>query len=414
MKFNPGILRPYDIRGEYGVDFDDEFARRLGAAVVAYKNAKQVIVARDMRPSSPVITQAVIDGITSAGADVIDIGEASTPFFYYTVINGPAPIGITITASHMGEEFNGFKICRNDAMTLGSMSGLSDIVPLIQQEPIPSSTRGTITKEDYRGKHTDFVIQQSGIKPGDISLRVAVEAAPMIDRELDTILRALKITRVDANYDIKFAFDADGDRLMVYDSVGKQIRADLFAGILALSLARGGAVIADLRASNGVTDYLKERGITLIPSKIGHTNIKQVMKEHEVIFAGETSGHVMFQSIKYSESTQLAVLMLLKIMTDEHKTIDELVAPMDTWSYSMEMNTPIEGWPDSVQPILEKVKQKYPDAKINEIDGLRVDYPDWWLLLRASGTEPVMRLIVEGKTKERMDEKIKEVQGFLK
>ena len=137
------------------------------------------------------------------------------------------------------------------------------------------------------------------------------------------------------------------------------------------------------------------------------------MKGRDVEFAGETSGHLMFKELKYSESTQLGLLKILKLLSIERKTIDELVAPLDTWSYSGEINTPIKGWPDSVTPILAKLRAKFMDGEVNELDGLRVDYEDWWFLVRASGTEPVIRLLVEAKTKAMMDEKVAELQAMI-
>ena len=410
MKFNPGILRAYDIRGEYNKDFDDEFAERLGGALVTYFDAKKLILARDMRPSALPLREAIIRGITGAGCDVVDIGESSTPFFYYAVISGSAPAGIMITASHMGEAFNGFKICKKDAMVLGKESGLLELAEIIRGEPIFAETIGNIAPINVLNDHAEHIIKYSGPFKGEVDLKVAVEAAPMIRKELGVIFDKLGIMSVNVGYDVKFAFDPDGDRLMIYNSQNKQIRADLFEGLLAQNMKE---VIADLRASRGVTDYLIARGTKLIPSKIGHTNIKRVMKENDVEFAGEASGHLMFRELNYSESTQLGILKILKLLSEEKKTIDELVAPLDVWAYSGEINAPIAGWPDSVAPIVAKLKAQYADGALNEIDGLRVDYPDWWFLVRASGTEPVIRLIVEARTKDTMDEKIKEVQALI-
>ena len=425
MLFNPGILRNYDIRGAYGKDFDDEFAFRLGAALVYYFKANELVVARDMRESSAGLTQAVIRGITSTGCNVVDIWTASSPFFYYAVIHGSGSAGVMITASHMGPEFNGFKICRKDAMTIGKESGLLDIMKIIQapDAPTPAPKLGIVAVRNLLNEHADFLVLHSQLKPGEVQVKVAIEAEPMIRRELDVIFQKLGIAAVQENYDIKFGFDADGDRLLVYNAHGLQIRGDLVTGVLAADLAQhkhfllhlggGPKVVSDLRGSRGTHDYLVAQKIDLLPSRIGHTYIKQVMKEHQADFSGEASGHMMFKVMNFSESTQLALLKLLKIMETEKKTIDELVQPMVTWAYSGEINTPIEGWPDSVPAILLKVKDRYRDAEISELDGLKVDYRDWWFLLRASGTEPLIRLIVEAKTKSLMDEKIKEVQGLL-
>lgn len=411
MKFDPGILRNYDIRGEYGVDFDDEFAQRLGAAVVAQFQAKTLVVARDERPSSLTLTQAVMKGIIDAGCDVIDIGEASTPFFYYVVTQHDVPAGIMVTASHMGEEFNGFKVCKHDAMTLGKNSGLAELAALIRQKELPfAATPGTISPGQYHTEHADFIISHAHLEQDEVSVKVAIDAPPMIQKELEVIFNRLGIVPVSLGYDIQFDFDADGDRLTVYNAQGKQIRGDLIGGVIA---AREAKIAYDIRYSRGVIDYLKAKEITVIPSKIGHTLIKQTLKEHQADFCGEGSGHMMFRELNYAESTQLALLKILKILAIESKTIDQLVAPMETWAYSGELNTPIAGWPDSVKPILEKIKQHYPDATISELDGLKVDYPDWWFLLRASGTEPLIRLIVEARTKEMLEEKIKEVQALI-
>ena len=410
MLFDSGIIRNYDIRGEYGKDFDDEFAKLLGAAVVAQFKAKTLVVARDERESSTVLAQAVIKGITASGCDVIDIGVASTPFFYYVVTNKNVPAGIMITASHMGEAFNGFKICKHDGMVLAKETGLPELMELLPDTL--GQGKGNITTPDFRDEHADVVIKHSGLVPGESTMRVALEAGDMIRKEFEPIAKKLNLAYVQNSPDIIFVFDADGDRILVKNKAGDLIRGDLIGGLIA-SRMNYRTVVYDIRYSRGVVEYLVALNIRLVPSRIGHTLIKKAMRDADADFCGEGSGHTMFKVMNSVESAMLLALLVLKILATEKKTIGELVQPMQTWFLNYEINIPIAGWPNSVPAILEKVKAHYQDAKVSELDGLKVDYPDWWFLLRASSNDPVIRLIVEAKTKELVEEKTKEVQALI-
>ena len=421
MKFDPGILRNYDIRGEYGKDFDDEFAERLGASLVLHTKAKRLIVARDMRPSSEKIAAAVMKGITSAGCDVIDIGTASTPFCYYVVTSKDAPAGIMVTASHMGPRFNGFKIALQNGTVLGKDSGLLPLIALVKQDKFTQADKGNVEQMDFVGIHAEDMIRFSGLLPGQISFRVALDVEPMILTEVDSAFKMLDIQRVAIGepYDIAFKCDADGDRLSLFNKNGEEIRPDLYTGMIAGYFAQKKTTehplqfINDLRASRGVREYLAHFPVRFISSKIGHTYIKLAMKKHDADFCGEFSGHMMFKVTRYAESTLLAILIIIKIIAESGMSIDQIIAPLDTWAHSGERNTPIDGWPSSVPVVLSRVKQRFKDGVIDEIDGLKVDYPDWWFLIRASANDPVIRLIVEAKTKEMMEAKVAELQKLM-
>jgi len=410
--FNEKIFKAYDIRGEYGKDFDDDFAKKLGGALSSHVNAKKMVVARDSRPSSEKLSREVMEGIVSAGASVINIGMASTPLFYFGVISKGADGGIMVTASHLGDEFNGFKITKEEAMVIGGDELFESTKDLLREGAPASKKKGKISQKDIVGEYVEASIKHSGLKPGEINVPIKFVGNEMVLREINSVTDALNINVVDSDWEIGFEFDADGDRLIILNSSGRKIRGDLIGGLLAGHYMHGKKVVYDLRYSRGVLEYMASKGVETIPSKIGHKFIKEVMRERDAELCIEQSGHMYFKETGYAESSALGMLRILNTIKETGKDIDELARSVSSWSTTDEINFNLESR-DKIQEILERIKKKYSDSNINEMDGIRVEYPNWGFLLRPSNTEQKLRLIIDAREADLMDEKREELVSLL-
>lgn len=413
MEINESIFKAYDIRGKYGEEFDNSFAFKLGAVLASYLEAKTIVVSRDMRPSSAELAKHVVDGIISAGCNVLDMGVASTPLFYFGVINSKADGGIMITASHLGDEFNGFKVTRENAIAIGGDDLLESTREMFNSELGSAEIQGNIEKKDFLPEYTSSVIEHSGLKAGSIKSRIKFIGNEMVVKEARAVADKMEISEVTEGEDIGFEFDADGDRLVVVDSKGNKIRGDLTGGLLAGYYYPNSKIAYDLRYSRGVLEYMVSKGIELIQSRAGHTLIKTVMRENEIPFCGEHSGHMFFKEMGYAEAPTLAMLKILNILEETGKNIGELVQEVSNWHTSDEINFTFENRGDALK-VIESVKEKYRDGKINEMDGLRVDYPDWSFLLRPSNTEAKLRLIVDAKTGELLEAEKQKLLDLIK
>ncbi len=414
MKYNPDIIKAYDIRGKYGHDFDDEFAYMLGRALVNYLDARELVISRDERETSDVLSQKLIQGIISTGCHVIDIGKTSTPLFYYGVIDMKSIGGVMVTASHLGPEYSGFKITGNNAVIIGKNSGLDEVLEYMAQDGNQvSKEKGDIIQKSILNKHIQWVTNLCGLSKGAVKQKVKLIGNNMALGELMPVLDTLGIEHVDDGYDIAFEFDPDVDRIIVLNYKGEYIRGDLIGGMIANYYYKGKKIAYDVRYSKGVIEYLESHGLDLVPTRVGHTLIKEVLLEHDLEYGGEGSGHMFFKETGHVESTVLAMLRILRILHETGQTVDELIKPLDTWFNTWEINTRLESR-QRANEIIEQAKVKYSDGKLNHMDGIIIDYPDWRFLLRISNTEPMIRLIVDAKTKELMEQKRDELLALIK
>src|SRR3989338_6339322 len=262
--FSEKIFKAYDIRGEYGRDFDTHFAKKLGGVLVKHLNAKKLVVSRDMRPTSEALVQEVTAGAVSAGCDVIDLGTTSTPLFYFGVINEGADGGVMVTASHLGDEFNGFKITKKNAVVIGGDELLESAKDLFEKDVVETGKKGEVSSKSILEKYVKSSIKLSWLEPGEISTAIRFIGDEMILAEFRAVASALKINVVESGEEIGFELDADGDRLMILNSSGRKIRGDLIGGLLAGYYFEGKKVIYDPRYSRGVLEYLKSKSIEAI------------------------------------------------------------------------------------------------------------------------------------------------------
>ncbi len=437
-----GIFKAYDIRGIYGKDLDDATAYKIGRAFVTFTGARNVVVARDIRPHSEPLFTALSRGIIEQGADVIDIGYGSTPMSYFA--NGKLGVdaSVMITASHNPAEWNGFKLCRAQAVPVSGATGIMEVEQIVQAGDFafPADKPGKIVSYDILPEYTRHVASFAHLKrPVKLTVDFANgmgiweaktlrglltwdglfeepdgrfpnhEANPLNHETLVGLQAKVRGGR----YDFGVAFDGDADRVGFIDEQGDVIPMDLVTALVAQDIlsTRKGVVFYDLRSSRVVKEVIEAAGGRAMMSRVGHAFIKQQMREHDALFAGELSGHYYFKDNFTAESSAMAVLALANIVSRSDKKLSELVAPLRKYHSSGEINTHVSRAP---QEILAEIKAAYVHGRQSELDGISVDYADWWFNVRCSNTEPLVRLNLEADTRELMEAKRDEVLTLIR
>lgn len=441
-----GIFKAYDIRGVYPGELNEDGAYSIGRALVMHTGAKKVAVGMDMRESSPSIKNAVMKGITDQGADVIDIGLATTPMAYFASWNLPVDAAVMVTASHNPAQYNGMKFCLSGAVPIGEGNGMEEIRDLAIAGEFPEAfEKGEVaTDETLKGKYLDYIAgfykagagkkkvvidfaNGMGIVDKDVYLKFAdeIEAVFLFD-ELDgnfpnheanplktETLEALQQKVVEEKADLGIAYDGDADRVGFVDETGEAVPMDYMIALLAKEVLKkypGGKILMDLRSSNAVKEVIEEAGGQVDRSRVGHSLIKKQMRESGAVFAGELSGHYFFEENSKAEMATLAAMMLLNLMNDTGKKMSELTTELKRYSHSGEINSDVA----DKDAVMAKLKELYKDGQLDERDGIRIDFPDWWFNVRPSNTEPKLRLNLEADTKELMEKKRDEVLGIIR
>jgi phosphomannomutase len=443
---NPGIFKAYDIRGIYPNDINKDVTYRIGRAIVKSTGAKKIAVGMDMRASSPEIKEGLLAGITDQGASVIDIGLVSTPMLYFSSWKLDVDGGVMITASHNPSEWNGLKLCKKNAVPIGEGDGMEEIRDLALEnkfEEIPekgTSEENPELKSMYREYVAGFFKKGLGKKKIVIDFANSVGS---LDKEIfqrfpDDIepiylfedldgtfpnheanplkietLEALQKKVVSENADLGIAYDGDADRVGFVDEQGKIVPMDYNIALLAKEALKkypGGTILMDLRSSNAVKEVIEEAGGKVHRCRVGHSLIKKQMRNEGAIFAGELSGHYFFEENSKAEMTTLAAITILNLMNETGQKMSELTENLKRYYHSGEINSDVEDKDD----MMKKLKEIYKEGKLDELDGIRIDYPDWWFNVRPSNTEPKLRLNLEAKTKELMEEKRDELLNIIR
>src|SRR3989338_1056231 len=431
------IFKSYDVRGIYPSEFGEDAAEAIGHATVLKLGAKLLAVGRDNRISSPSLFDAFTRGVTEQGCEVIDIGLVSTPMLYFASATLPVDGAVMITASHNPGQYNGLKICGKNAIPFGLNSGLDDIRDIALAGNFKTAfKKGNITQQDISSTYQKFI--SSFIHLGEQKFSIAIDTAhamgvleiPIFDeasgisitgRLYDTLavpgtcpheanplntetLNELSALVTEKKVDMGIAFDGDADRIGFVDELGRPVPMDLVTAIIAPEVLRihpGSTILYDLRSSRTVKEEIEHAGGVAAECMVGHANIKKQMREVGAVFAGELSGHYYFTEHGYSaEMGALPALLLMNIMASSGKKLSELVAHVQRYAHSGEINFKVN---DSVD-LFEKAKQKYSDGQLDILDGIKVSYPNWWFSLRASNTEPLVRLNLEADTPDLMEE----------
>ena len=450
MTINPAIFKAYDIRGLYPSEIDEDAARLIGRGFVAYLGAKRIAISRDMRLSSPSLAQAFIDGAIEQGADVVDYGMMGTDMLYFAVARDEHDGGVQITASHNPKEYNGIKMVRREAFPLSGDAGIGDIRDMINGAnlPPPAATRGTVTTADIVTEYVEKVlsfIDVSKIKPFNVVLDAGNGIAGMIAPKLFDRLpvKATKLCfEVDGTFpnheanplieenrkdivdrvkkdgaDIGIAWDGDADRCFFIDGSGEFIAGDFITALLAeafLLKHPGAKIVYDVRASYAVKDTAAKFGGTALMNRVGHAFFKQRMREEDAIFGGEVTGHYYFRDYFFADNGFIPALLILELMSIKGQTLRELLAPLrEKYFISGEINTKLKDM-SLIPARLDLLSATYTDGKVYTLDGVSAEYPDWHFNVRASNTEPMLRLNLEATTAEMMERKRDEVLALIR
>jgi phosphomannomutase len=450
MQINPSIFKAYDIRGLYPSELNEEVARQIGRAYAAYLQPRVVGVSRDMRVSSPSIAAAFIDGLVTQGVDVVDYGMLGTDQLYFGVVEDALDGGAQITASHNPGAYNGIKMVRSGALPLSGDAGIGDIRDMIAGDrlPPPAATPGSVTKRDILPRYVEKVlsfIDPAVIKPFTVVLDAGSGMAGLVAPRLFERLPC-KVTQlcfdIDGTFpnheanplleenredvtaevirrqaDVGIAWDGDADRCFFIDGSGEFISGDFVTALLAeafLLKHPGATVIYDLRASHAVRDTAARYGGTALMNRVGHAFIKQRMRQEDGIFAGEVTGHYYFRDFYYADNGFIPALLILELMSRKNQSLRDLLAPYrERYFISGEINTKLASM-DEVPRKLAAIESRYQDARIARLDGVSVDYPDWHFNVRASNTEPLLRLNLEAATPELMEKRRDEVLRLIR
>ena len=436
------IFKAYDIRGVYPSELDEEAARRIGVAFAGFAGASGVVVGRDMRVSSPALAAAFAEGVTSLGIDVVDVGEVSTDALYYSsgVLDLP---GAMFTASHNPARYNGLKLCREKAAPIGQDSGLADIRGLAE-EAVPGDGRGRVEERDVL---LDYAVHCRSFVDGSVlrPLKVAIDAGngmagktvPLVFEglpfevvplffELDGTfpnhpanpiepenLVDLQKAVLDRGCDVGIAFDGDADRMFLVDDRSQLVTGSTTTALVAAKLLKRNpseTILYNCICSWSVREVIEESGGKPIKTRVGHSFIKEIMAETGAIFGGEHSGHYYFRDNFRADSGMIAALIVLEAMSESGRPLSEMLKPYDRYVSSGEINSEVS----DANAIIEELARRYADGKQDRLDGLTVEYEDWWFNVRPSNTEPMLRLNLEARTDGLMREKVEEVLKIIR
>jgi phosphomannomutase len=438
------IFKAYDIRGVYPDELNDDIARRVGNAFVAFTQPAVVLVGRDMRPSSEPLAAAFADGATLAGADVVELGLISTDLVYFASGKLDAPAAM-FTASHNPAQYNGIKLCRPGAAPVGQDTGLNDIKAMVASGLLErAEERGRVEQRDLLPDYVHHVhsfVDMDALR----LLRVVADTAngmggvvvpavfadlpfelSILFPELDGTfpnhpadptqpenLKDLQRAIVDSGADVGLAFDGDADRMVLVDDQAQPVSGSITTAMLAKAILEkhpGETIVYNLICSKAVPEVIREMGGTPVRSRVGHSFIKQVMAETGAIFGGEHSAHFYFRDNFRADSGVIAGLMMLEQLSRADKPLSELRRPFERYVQSGEINTRV----DDPQAVIERVAAAYSDAHQDRLDGLTVDLGDWWFNLRPSNTEPLLRLNLEAPDAPSCEKHTAEVLALIR
>ncbi|MBV2362082.1 phosphomannomutase/phosphoglucomutase [Streptomonospora nanhaiensis] len=446
------IFKAYDIRGIVPDTLDADTARSIGAAFARVADAPSVVVAYDMRPSSPELAAAFAEGVTGQGVDVVMAGLGSTDMLYFASGHLDMP-GAMFTASHNPAQYNGIKMCRAGAAPIGSDSGLADIRRLAEEGVEPAGAAGTVSERDLlteyarylrslvdlSGARTLSVVVDAGNGMGGYTVPAVLggdrlEALPLriepLYFELDGTfpnhpanpldyanLVDLQAKVRETGADIGLAFDGDADRCFVVDERGEPVPPSaITAMVAAQELARepGATVIHNLITSNAVPEIVRERGGTPVRTRVGHSFIKATMAETGAIFGGEHSAHYYFRDFWRADTGMLAAMHVLRVLGADTRPLSEITAEYSRYAGSGEINSEVTDQAGRAAAVEEAFAGRE-GAKVDHLDGLTVSLPDGsWFNLRASNTEPLLRLNVEAPDTAAMERLRDEVLAIVR
>ncbi|UCD50511.1 MAG: phosphomannomutase/phosphoglucomutase [Phycisphaerales bacterium] len=448
------IFKDFDIVGVYPDQLAEEDAWKIGCATARFLpslmtgyergqvGAQVICVGRDMRSHSEPLAQALMAGIRSAGMGVIDIGAIDTPQMCFAVNHFKTCGGIQVTASHHPIKYNGFKICGQGGVPITVDTGLKEIEHLALAMPhTKGNPTGAVRREDLTSEYRKHVLQF--LQPSVGEMKIAVDASNgMAGKMLPLLFAGTPIEMLEINFDhegkfkhspeptketnlrqVKSAvkrqkchfglcFDGDADRLMTVDEKGKPVGCDLLTALLApyfLEKKPRAAVVYDVRSSRVVMEEIIKHGGTPRRERVGHAYVRKAMRDSHAVFGGELSGHFYYADNFSADSAVITLVHLLNALSEQDLPISELIAPLRRYAGSGEVSFKVEN--RAVK--MEELTRRYADGQVDRLDGVTVGYKEWWFNCRPSHTEPVLRLNVEARTPEMLDEKLAELEEHL-
>lgn len=452
------IFKAYDVRATYPNPLNEESAWKVGHATAQFlKRSRQnvsaeqkvkredtVAVGRDMRPHSPDLARALIDGIRSVGMNVVDVGMIDTSFIYFAINHLDCVGGIQTTASHNPINYNGFKISGPRAKPIGAASGLDDIKRIASQLRVgQTGLKGGYEEADLWGPYREHVLRFLDLKR---KVRVVVDgsngmAGLMVPKVFDGVkdldiipilfemtgsfthdpnplvesnLEMLKQEMRRQNPDLGVCFDGDADRCIFLDEKERSIGCDLITALLARDFLRmpqnkGSTIVYDLRSSHVVSDEVKASGGVPRRDRVGHAFMKKTLAETRAVFGGELSGHFYFRDNFYADSGAIAFARLLSVLSEQPGPLSALVDPLKRYFQTGEVNFQVEDKDGRIRELADTFKS----GAVDYLDGITVEFKDWWFNARKSNTEPLLRLNLEANSKDLLESKFAEMKKIL-
>jgi len=435
-------FKPDHVRGVYPEEFNEKMAEQIGSATARFLGAESLVLTRDMRLSGPRLSRALAQGILTVGSNVIDCGIVSTDASHFAISRLDASGGIQVTASHESANWNGLKISRERGMPMSNETGLENIQRIAMGPPArPTQNRGQLEEIDILG---DFVRHVLSHARDPEALKVAVDAGngmagkmlpPILDKlpvdvtplyfDLDGAfpnhdpdplrpenLRDLRRVVREEKCDFGAAFDGDGDRVVIVDERGEVVPSDFLTALLAgyfLRRNRGGTILHDMRSSWVVAEEIRKHGGKPTTDRVGYSYMKTAMRQRDAVFGGGLSGHFYFRSNNYSDSGAIALVELLNLLSERRQPLSDLLRPLHRYYSTGELNFEV------ADPALKmrEIRDAFPEGRVSTIDGVTVEFDDWWLNLRPSASGTAVRLSLEATTRRLMEEALKRVSEML-
>ncbi len=441
------IFKAYDVRGVYPDQLDEDAATRIGRAFAEWTGAERLILGRDCRLSSPSLSEAFADGVTAAGVGIEDVGLATTDMVYYASGQLNLP-GVMFTASHNPPSYNGIKVCREQAGPVSEDTGLREIrdraETFASEMPPPAPARGSVNHVDFLDRYIEHLLSFADLERF-APLTVAADAAngmgglvvPGLFERLPAKLVPLYMD-LDGTFpnhpadpiqpenqadlrravtehgaDVGLAFDGDADRVFLVDEHAQDVSGSLVTALVAQAMLQrhpGSKVVYNLICSWTVPEVIRESGGEPIRTRVGHSFIKQVMAETGAVFGGEHSGHYYFRDHYRADSGLVAAMVVMDQMSKAGAPLSEMLAPFRRYAASGEINSEVTDQAGTI----ERIAKAFVDGRQDRMDGLTVEYGDWWFNVRASNTEPLLRLNVEARTEEILRDRTDAVLAVIR
>jgi phosphomannomutase len=435
------VFKAYDVRGTYPDQIDLDLSYRVGRAFADFVGKGPLVVGRDMRTMAIEVQERFIAGVLDAGIDVINIGLASTPQTYFAIGSLGAAGGAAVTASHNPAQYIGFKVTREEAIPISGDTGLKEIEKLATtpEAPAPAAKRGSVTQVDTLADYLKHVCQWEDLaRPmkiaSDAANGMAAHTFPRLVEQIPGLTNEGLYFELDGTFPnheanplkhsnlvdlqakvlatgaaLGAAFDGDSDRCCFVDETGRALGNDIITTLVAREVLKkepGGAIVYDLRSSWILPETVLAGGGKPVKERVGHSFLKERMREHDAPFGGELSGHYYFRDNWYADNSEIILLCVLNILSRSDKSLSQLADELLCYHSTGEINFEVSDKAGALQ----KLKDAFPDGQVDELDGVTIAYgqPDqagwWWVNLRPSNTEPLLRMTLEADNAARMQE----------